>query len=119
MATPFELIEVTYGLLSSPDRVIMKAQCLDLFPPYVQEYIRDKSPVKCVVPEEKLNRITVLSDSGVAAFNNDYFEYISKLEYLKLFLSNVPLPGEDTPCYPLIAKHKGGYVVVAPLEVYA
>lgn len=116
---PFELVEVTDGLLSSPDKVIMKARCPELFPENVQEYLKNRSKMDSMIVEDKLKKVTIISEGRYSVFNTDYFDYIRRLESIEWFLSNVALPGEDDRYYPLIAKYKGGWVVLAPLEVYA
>ena len=110
-----ELREVKDGLLSSPDKEIMKGRSPELFPNYVQEYFSEKDKVSKKSIEHGIESVRVCTSERRAVFNSELFDYINDLGRVDYYLSRVPVPGEY-PYYPLIAKYKFGWVVLSPLE---
>lgn len=112
-----DLIEVKDGLLvSSPDKILMKARCPELFPENLQAYFNDKNKINCNKIDFGLEKVTVRDEDKRAVFNTDYFDYLKTLGKIEYYLSNVKLPYEDGDYYPLLAKYKYGWVMVSPLE---
>lgn len=111
-----DLIEVKDGLLSTEDKVIMKARCPELFPDNIQEYFQDKEKVKENKIEFGLHKVTVWTEDKRAVFDSRFIDYVKSLGKIEYYLSNVMLPCEDGEYYPLFAKYKYGWCIVAPLE---
>jgi len=112
-----KMIEVEDGLLSTPNKVLMKARCPELFPDYVKEYINNAEKVQNRAIEIGLEKVKVRAGDKLAVFDKKYFEYIKGLGLTKCYLSSVPLPGNNPELYPLVVKYKHGWCVLAPLEV--
>lgn len=111
------LVEITDGLLGTPDKVIMKARSPDLFPCYVQAYFEDKIKLTRNKIECGIDRVTVRTEDKKAIYDSDLFNYIKSLGKIECYLSNVPLQGDNELLFPLFAKYRFGWVVLAPLEV--
>jgi hypothetical protein len=111
------LVEVKDGLLMSPDEVIMKAREPELFPDLIQNYFKDKDKVQYKKIEFGLDRVTVRFKDKNSVYDAAIFDYLKTLGRIDCYLSNVPLPGEEAPYYPLFARYRHGWVVVSPLGV--
>ncbi len=119
---PFELIEIRDGLVSTQKNELMKARDVKLFPERIQKFFKDTDKVQFENIEIGLKKVTVRSNisAGVfklSVFDTEFFEYIQDLGRVQYYLSNVPLPGESTDLYPLIAKYQHGWCILAPLAV--
>ncbi len=113
----YELVEIKDGLLATPDKELMKARTPELFPDAIKEYLVDTERVQLTKIDIGLERVTVHTDNKTSVFKKEFFEYMQGLGVKEYYLSNIPLPGEGTELYPMIAKYKYGFCVIAPLEV--
>lgn len=113
--SPLELIEIKDGLLSSENKEIMKARCPELFPETIQAFFQDKEKVCSKKMEFGIYKVTVKTENKRAIFDSVLIDYIKSLGKIEYYLSNVPLPCEDGEYYPLFAKYKYGWCIVAPL----
>jgi hypothetical protein len=113
----YELIEIKDGLLATPKRELMKARSLELFPETIQEYIRDAEKVEPTDIDICLDNVKLRTEGKTATFKKEFFEYLQGIGVKEYYLSNIPLPGENSELYPLIARYKYGLCVVAPVEV--
>ena len=110
-----EMIEVKDGLLASEDNVIMKARGPELFPENIKAYFRNKTRVPEKMVLSGPGNVTVINGNRVGIFDRDIFDYVSRLEIKEYYMSNVKLPWEKDVLYPLFAKYKHGWLVIAPV----
>lgn len=113
----FELLELKDGLLSTPEKELIKARCPDLLPEFARGFFDSREKVVRKGIEIGLDNVTIRTGNKKAVFNKNYFDYVDGLERREYYLSNVPLPGEDVELYPLVVKYKYGVCVLAPVAV--
>jgi len=112
----FEMVEIRDGLLSTPDKALMKARNVRLLPESIQAFYNDKEQVYLNNIYTGARKVSVKSETKLVEFDREFFEYLKDLGWVRYYLSNVPLPGEGAPLYPLVVTYKYGICVLAPLE---
>lgn len=110
------MIEVQDGLLVSEDKVMMKARCPELFPANIQAYFQDKEKISSKKIDFGIHKVRVLTESRRAVYDPKLILYVKSLGKIEYYLSNVPLQGDNELLFPLFAKYRFGWVVLAPLE---